>query len=56
MLESLQTGVFDYEKLKPEEMQARGILGRLVGVMADTVNPTRNGRAYSKKTLGKCFC
>ena len=55
MLESLQTGVFDYEKLKPEEMQARGILGRLVGVMADTVNPTRNGRAYSKKLWENVF-
>lgn len=55
MLESLQTGVFEYEKLKPEEMQRRGILGRLVGIMADSVNPTRNGRAYSKKLWENVF-
>ena len=55
MLESLNTGVFEYEKLKPEEMKARGILGRLVGVMADTVNPTRNGRSYSAKLWDNVF-
>ena len=55
MLESLNTGVFEYEKLKPEEMKARGILGRLVGVMADTVNPTRNGRSYSAKLWENVF-
>ena len=55
MLESLNTGVFEYEKLSPEEMKARGILGRLVGVMADTVNPTRNGRAYSSQLWENVF-
>lgn len=55
MLESLNTGIFEYEKLKPEEMQRRGILGRLVGVMADTVNPTRNGRSYSAKLWENVF-
>ena len=55
MLESLNTGIFEYEKLKPEEMRARGILGRLVGVMADTVNPTRNGRSYSAKLWENVF-
>lgn len=55
MLESLNTNVFDYERLKPEEMQRRGILGRLVGVMADTVNPTRNGRSYSSKLWENVF-
>ena len=55
MLESLNTDVFEYEKLKPEEMQQRGILGRLVGVMADTVNPTRNGRSYSGKLWDNVF-
>lgn len=55
MLESLNTDVFEYEKLKPEEMQRRGILGRLVGVMADTVNPTRNGRSYSGKLWDNVF-
>ena len=55
MLESLNTNVFEYEKLKPEEMQRRGILGRLVGIMADTVNPTRNGRSYSGKLWENVF-
>ncbi|MBQ6631214.1 MAG: hypothetical protein IJH55_03670 [Romboutsia sp.] len=55
MLESLNTSVFEYERLKPEEMQRRGILGRLVGVMADTVNPTRNGRSYSSKLWENVF-
>lgn len=55
MLESLNTDVFEYEKLKPEEMQRRGILGRLVGIMADTVNPTRNGRSYSGKLWDNVF-
>ena len=55
MLESLSTGIFEYEKLTPEEMQRRGILGRLVGVMADTVNPTRNGRAYSSQLWENVF-
>ena len=55
MLESLNTNAFEYEKLKPEEMQKRGILGRLVGVMADTVNPTRNGRSYSSKLWENVF-
>ena len=55
MLESLNTGVFEYEKLKPEEMQKRGILGRLIGIMADTVNPTRNGRKYSNELWENVF-
>ena len=55
MLESLNTDVFEYEKLKPEEMQRRGILGRLVGIMADTVNPTRNGRSYSSELWENVF-
>ena len=55
MLESLNTDIFDYERLKPEEMQKRGILGRLVGVMADTVNPTRNGRSYSSQLWDNVF-
>ena len=55
MLEALNTDIFDYERLKPEEMQRRGILGRLVGIMADTVNPTRNGRSYSSKLWENVF-
>ena len=40
---------FEYKKLSKEEMEARGILGRLYGVIADFKNPTRNGRFYSKE-------
>ena len=39
---------FEYKKLSPEEMKARGILGRLIGPVADFINPTRNGRSYSE--------
>jgi len=55
MLESCQTGKFEYQKLSLEEQQKRGILGRLVGVIADTVNPTRNGRKYSDTLWEKVF-
>lgn len=47
MLESLNNNVFTYKKLTEEEQTKRGILGRLVGVIADSKNPTRNGRLYS---------
>ena len=44
MLETLNKNEsFEYQKLSPEEMKARGILGRLVGPCADFINPTRNG-------------
>ena len=33
-----------YQKISPEEMQKRGILGRLVGICADFINPTRKDR------------
>lgn len=47
MLETLNKNEsFEYQKLSPEEMKARGILGRLVGPCADFINPTRNGRGY----------
>lgn len=49
MLESLQSNKFEYKKLTEEEQKARGILGRLAGVIADFKNPTRNGRIYSKE-------
>ena len=55
MLESLSTNKLEYEKLSLEEQQKRGILGRLVGVMADYVNPTRNGRRYSEQLWDKVF-
>jgi len=55
MLESFTGNVFEYNKLTPEEQQKRGILGRLTGVIADTVNPTRNGRRYSAELWDKVF-
>lgn len=55
MLESFTTDKFDYKKLSLEEQEKRGILGRLVGVIADTTNPTRNGRKYSAKLWEKVF-
>lgn len=39
---------FDYKRLTEDEQNRRGILGRLVGVIADFKNPTRNGRLYSE--------
>ena len=55
MLESLNTNTFEYIKLSPEEMKKRGILGRLQGVIADTKNPTRNGRTYGKALWENVF-
>ena len=56
MLESFNThNKFDYQKLTPEEQTQRGILGRLVGVMADFKNPTRNGRLYTESLWEKTF-
>lgn len=46
---------FQYTKLTEEEQKKRGILGRLVGVIADTVNPTRNNRNYSEKLWENVF-
>lgn len=55
MLESISNNVFEYQKLTPEEQTRRGILGRLVGVIADSKNPTRNGRKYSLELWEKTF-
>ena len=55
MLESMSNGTLEYKKLTPEEMQARGILGRLVGIVADFIAPTRNGRHYSEELWEKTF-
>lgn len=55
MLESLNTNTLEYQKLSKEEMAQRGILGRLVGVIADCVSPTRNGRHYSEDLWSKVF-
>lgn len=49
MLETISINEqLNYEKLSPEEMEARGILGRLVGPCADIINATRNGRKYGE--------
>ena len=56
MLESLNTSWdMQYQKLSPEEQSARGILGRLTGVVADFKNPTRNGRLYTEELWEKTF-
>lgn len=55
MLESFNGNVLEYQKLTEEEMQQRGILGRLVGVIADSENPTRNGRLYGRNLWENVF-
>lgn len=55
MLESFNSDKLSYQKLSAEEMQKRGILGRLAGVVADFKNPTRNGRLYSESLWDKTF-
>ena len=55
MLESLQNEELEYKKLSAEEQAQRGILGRLVGVCADFLCPTRNGRHYSEELWEKTF-
>lgn len=56
IIETLNEGQdFDYQKLSQEEQKRRGILGRLVGVIADTKNPTRNGRRYSAELWENVF-
>ena len=44
-----------YQKLTAEEQQKRGILGRLVGIIADFKNATRNGRRYTEELWDKTF-
>lgn len=46
---------FKYTKLSPEEQKARGILGRLAGIIADFKHPTRNERFYSESLWDKTF-
>ena len=53
MLKTVQE--FTYTKLSPEEQKTRGILGRLVGIIADFKNPTRNERFYSEELWDKTF-
>ena len=56
MLESFSNiQKFQYKKLSPEEQKARGILGRLEGIIADGKNPTRNGRKYPMQLWEKVF-
>lgn len=56
ILETLQSNQeFEYIKLTPEEMKTRGILGRIVGPIADFTNPTRNGRLYPERLWDKVF-
>ena len=56
MLETLNRNeAFEYQKLTPEEMKSRGILGRLVGPCADFINPTRNGRGYNESLWDNTF-
>ena len=56
MLESFNTkSEMQYQRLTEEEKQRRGILGRLVGIIADFKNPTRNGRRYTEELWDKTF-
>lgn len=55
MLESFTSDNFTYKKLTEAEQKQRGILGRLTGIIADTNNPTRNGRRYSKQLWENVF-
>ena len=56
MLETLKRNEsFSYKKLSKEEMEARKILGRLVGPCADFNNHTRNNRKYNEALWEKVF-
>lgn len=55
MLQESKTNELEYQRLSKEEMDKRGILGRLVGVCADIINPTRNGRKYPEKLWENVF-
>lgn len=56
MLESFNThNEMQYQKLSIDEQKSRGILGRLVGVIADFIHPTRNGRKYTEELWNKTF-
>jgi hypothetical protein len=53
--ENKKSGQLEYQKLTEEEMKQRKILGRLVGNVADFINPTRNGRKYNEELWEKVF-
>jgi hypothetical protein len=56
MIESLKKNeTFQYQKLTPQEMAKKGILGRLIGPCADFINPTRNGRKYTEELWENVF-
>lgn len=56
MLESMHSpGELNYQKLSLEEQASRGILGRLLGPIADFKNATRNGRKYRESLWEKVF-
>ena len=55
MLESMNNTNLEYKKLSKEEMEQRGILGRLVGVCASFIAPTRNGRKYPEQLWENIF-
>ena len=54
-MKTVSSRVCEYEKLTAEEQKRRGILGRLVGTIADFKNPTRNGRLYSEQLWDNVF-
>lgn len=49
------TNNLTYQRLSKEEMEQRGILGRLVGVCASFAAPTRNGRKYPEQLWENIF-
>ena len=56
MLESLTNpNIMEYQKISLEEQKQRGILGRLIGPIADYLHPTRNGRKYEEVLWDKVF-
>ena len=55
MLESMNTNTLEYQRLTKDEMQKRGILGRLIGPCADVISPTRNGRKYPEQLWQNVF-
>lgn len=56
MIETIKEGKgLQYTKLTEEEKNGRRILGRLVGPIADCLNPTRNGRLYTEELWDKVF-
>lgn len=54
-MKTVNSGTCEYKKLTVEEQKKRGILGRLVGTIADFKNPTRNGRLYSEQLWDNVF-